>query len=66
MYVCICNGHTDHDIRRIAARDGSDCVDQTYAALGGAVCCGSCRDCAKEIIDDTLAQIATPMLVAAE
>ncbi len=52
MYVCICNAVTDRDIRRAAA-SGADSLYALQDSLGVATCCGSCRQQATDILDET-------------
>ena len=52
MYVCICNGYREREVREAALR-GARSVDEAYALLGSAPCCGSCIPCAESIIDET-------------
>ena len=51
MYVCLCNGYNDSDIREIA-KDGIHSVLEVYLILGKGPCCGKCLDLAQEIIDN--------------
>lgn len=49
MYICLCNGLTDRDIRRAAAAgDGS--VAQLYRSLGCAPRCGKCVPTVREMV----------------
>lgn len=41
MYVCLCNGFTDRQIRR-AASAGEGSPREIYRSLGGAPQCGRC------------------------
>ncbi|MGF1592171.1 MAG: bacterioferritin-associated ferredoxin [Kiloniellaceae bacterium] len=50
MYVCICNGYRDDEIREIA-ESGLQCAREVYLALGNGPCCGTCLDCAQGIVD---------------
>ncbi len=51
MYICLCNGITDRDIRRVAdAADGS--VAQVYRALGCAPQCGKCVPVVKAMLSE--------------
>lgn len=52
MYVCICNGVTDHAIREAAAR-GVRTVEELTMRTGLASGCGSCIDVAREILDES-------------
>ncbi len=54
MYVCICKGITDSQIRD-AVCDGADSLRQVRKQLGAASQCGKCAILTKEIIDETLA-----------
>ena len=49
MYVCICNGVTDHDIRE-AAEAGCDSVPELTMRTGAGANCGSCLDLAAELL----------------
>jgi bacterioferritin-associated ferredoxin len=51
MYVCICNGHRDSDIRAAAAT-GLTCPRAIYAHLGKPARCGRCLDLATQLIDE--------------
>ncbi|HUU73428.1 MAG TPA: bacterioferritin-associated ferredoxin [Burkholderiales bacterium] len=55
MYVCLCNGVTEHQIRD-AVSDGAVSLHDLRNSLGVASCCGRCADCAQEIIEE-----ATPL-----
>lgn len=49
MYVCICNGVTDHQIRE-AASDGCATVADLVLRTGCGATCGSCLDMAGELL----------------
>jgi bacterioferritin-associated ferredoxin len=49
MYVCLCNGITDRQIRSAVA-DGARCLSDLQSTLGVATCCGRCADCATGIV----------------
>jgi bacterioferritin-associated ferredoxin len=49
MYVCICNGVTDRDIRDAAWR-GARTVKDLRRELGVASDCGKCASCAHEVL----------------
>lgn len=51
MYVCLCNGITDRDIRG-AISLGVRTMDELSAATGVATCCGRCADCARGMLDE--------------
>ena len=52
MYVCICNGYRDAELRALAS-GGVACALEAYRALGGEPCCGRCLPTAQQIINDT-------------
>ncbi|QOY63044.1 bacterioferritin-associated ferredoxin [Lysobacter sp. H21R4] len=62
MYVCICNGITDHDIRQ-AAEAGCDSMAELTMRTGAGSCCGSCVDMASELLEETRAARALPLPV---
>ena len=49
MYVCVCHGVTDHQIRR-AAEEGVREVHELTMRTGAGSSCGSCLDLAAEIL----------------
>ncbi|GAB3341362.1 MULTISPECIES: (2Fe-2S)-binding protein [Marilutibacter] len=49
MYVCICNGVTDHDIRQ-AAEAGCGSVPELTMRTGAGANCGSCLDLAAQLL----------------
>jgi len=51
MYICICNGHRESDIRD-AAREGLRSAPQIYRRLGKPVRCGRCLEVATQIIEE--------------
>ena len=50
MYVCLCNGHVEREIREAAA-SGLRCPKAIYASLGKPPRCGRCLPLASEIIE---------------
>jgi len=54
MYVCICNGYTDKQIRGVVREGGVHSAEDAYQALGNGFCCGACEDCANDLIADEL------------
>ena len=54
MYVCICNGVTDHQIREVAEAGCSSVAELTMRTGAGASC-GSCLNLLAEMIDDVQA-----------
>jgi bacterioferritin-associated ferredoxin len=53
MYVCLCNGVTESQIRT-AVTDGARSLRELRADLGVASCCGKCADCAQQVLHETL------------
>lgn len=51
MYVCICNGVTDSQIRQAAA-NGCREVSELTMRTGCGATCGSCLDMATGLLDD--------------
>ncbi|HWG76305.1 MAG TPA: bacterioferritin-associated ferredoxin [Steroidobacteraceae bacterium] len=49
MYVCICRGVTDSQIRR-AVDEGAASLSQVRRQLAVAACCGRCAPMARDII----------------
>lgn len=53
MFVCICNGVTDNDIRD-AVDDGADSVRDLNKTMGVGNCCGKCTRVARQVIKSHL------------
>lgn len=53
MYVCLCKGVTDHQIKE-AISAGATSVGQLRKCLGVASQCGKCGITAREILQETL------------
>lgn len=51
MYICICNGHRESEIRAAAAK-GLRSADEIYRHLGKPARCGRCLDLASRLIDE--------------
>ncbi len=55
MYVCLCNGLTERDIRaaarNLAGATGAASVDEVYRRLGAAPICCCCVETAQAIVD---------------
>lgn len=60
MYVCICHGVTDREIRR-AAEDGCRDVHALTLRSGCGSGCGSCLSLASEILAEVNASRAFPL-----
>jgi bacterioferritin-associated ferredoxin len=81
MYVCLCNGYRDAEIREVA-ESGVRCVREVYFTLGNGPCCGTClghaqgivdsvhggiaETAAEETADDMAGRAGEPLLMAAE
>jgi len=67
MYVCICNGVTDHQIREAAA-SGVRSVAELTMRTGCGATCGTCLETASSILDASRAErgnaFPVPMLAA--
>ncbi len=50
MYVCICHGVTDHQIREVA-QNGCRSVAELTMRTGVGANCGSCLDTAAELLE---------------
>jgi bacterioferritin-associated ferredoxin len=60
MYICICNGVTDKEIRKCVER-GACSLSELQMELGVATQCGRCRSAAHDILEE---QSRTPALMA--
>lgn len=49
MYVCICHGVTDKDIKK-AASNGVSSIQELQLMTGAATGCGGCLDHAEEVL----------------
>ena len=65
MYVCLCNGYRESDLRDLAAQ-GVSCPIEAYTTLGNGPNCGQCLDYAQDIMDEAQAGCARLALSAAE
>lgn len=52
MYICICNGHRDSDIRSVAETSGLTCPREIYTYLGKPPRCGRCLETASRVIEE--------------
>ena len=57
MYVCICKGITDTQIRA-AVEDGARSLREVHNSLGVASQCGKCGIIARDIVRESLHDIA--------
>lgn len=66
MYVCICKGVTDSQIRQ-SLQNGASCLRDVRRELGVATQCCKCLPLAREVINQTLAEkeaAYTPLFTA--
>ena len=49
MYICLCKGITDTQIRKEVG-EGVSCLSDLSAKTGVAAQCGRCAQCAKDVI----------------
>lgn len=64
MYVCLCRGITDQDIKNAVA-DGAESYREVRDLLDLGTCCGRCVPEARGIINEELSEIAARISVAA-
>jgi len=66
MYVCICNGVTDHQIRQ-AADAGCGSVAEMTMRTGAGGNCGSCLETVAELLEKarSIRELPLPLLRAA-
>lgn len=57
VYVCICNQVSDREIHG-AVRLGVTTLDELAETLGVGTCCGRCRECAHNVLQDGMAAAA--------
>lgn len=63
MYVCLCNGYRETELRELAGQ-GYACAVEAYRALGNGPCCGRCLEFAQKILDGTDGALAPQTLAA--
>lgn len=64
MYICLCRAVTDHQIRE-SVEQGASSFREVREELDVGTCCGRCVPEARELIDQTLSQLAARLSVAA-
>jgi len=66
MYVCICNGVTDRQIRQAAA-DGVSSLRELERRTGCSGACGSCAELAEQVLHEAMGRrpFALPLVAAA-
>jgi bacterioferritin-associated ferredoxin len=55
MYVCICHSVTDREIKK-AVRRGVDSLPELQTQLKVGTCCGKCKDCARQVLNEALSE----------
>ena len=66
MYICLCHGITDKQIRACVVECGARTLCDLSGQLGVATQCGGCADSACEVIVETLAATAPPAQLTIE
>ncbi|MFN3543688.1 MAG: (2Fe-2S)-binding protein [Thiobacillus sp.] len=56
MYVCLCKGVTDHEIRRLVQHHGVTTMRQLRDELGVSTACGRCARYAKDVLREAVAE----------
>lgn len=64
MYICLCRGVTDKAIKQ-AVENGCDTFREVRDALDVGTCCGMCVHETRQLIDETLAKLASSISTAA-
>ena len=64
MYVCLCRGVTDKAIKK-AVENGAESFREVRDELDVGTCCGMCVPEARQLIDETLAKLASSISTAA-
>jgi bacterioferritin-associated ferredoxin len=59
MFVCLCNGITENQIRD-AVGSGVRSLSELHSCLGVASCCGRCADCAQQVLNETISSAQSP------
>jgi len=65
MYVCICHGVTERDVRK-AAQEGCRDLHELTMRTGCGASCGTCRDLASSILAESQASEASSSVSKAE
>ena len=60
MYVCVCNGISDRQIREVVDR-GAGTLTEVQCYLPVANCCGRCEDTAQEVIEGHIESASRPV-----
>jgi bacterioferritin-associated ferredoxin len=54
MYLCICNGVTDHEVRKTVREKGVSNLRGVRRELGACTQCGKCALATRQIVRETL------------
>jgi bacterioferritin-associated ferredoxin len=58
MYVCLCNGFTDRQVKNVLAEMGACSTARIYRAMGVKPICGRCIPAVKDILRSAEANLA--------
>jgi bacterioferritin-associated ferredoxin len=58
MYVCLCNGFTDRQVKSVLAETGVCSTARIYHAMGVKPICGKCIPTVKDILRSAQANVA--------
>jgi len=61
VYVCLCNGVTEREVRQVAEA-GCRTVSELTMRTGCGANCGSCLEYAAQVLDEVHATVALPVL----
>lgn len=64
MYVCLCRGITDQDIKD-AVENGASSYRELREQLDLGTCCGRCAPEARAVLNDALSEVAAKLGYAA-
>ena len=62
MYVCLCNGVTEREIRQVAEA-GCHTISELTMRTGCGASCGSCVEMATQLLDEVHAKRPLPTLL---
>lgn len=65
MYVCVCKAVTDHQIREAVEQQGCCTMRDLRNCFGVATQCGRCAVAAKDVLNESLVQLAKTIPVVA-
>lgn len=56
MYICLCNGVTEREIRACCAENSARTLGDLECCLGVGTCCGKCKPAAGQILSESRAE----------